>query len=82
MSLAGAFTYAPPTVGQLARAMDVDRRFADLRIGLVDSTVVALAESLGVYQIAARDVRHFSAVRLADGRGFELLVHPTDPDRS
>jgi predicted nucleic acid-binding protein len=78
----GAFTYAPPTLGQLARAMDVDRRFADLRLGLVDSSVVALAESLGVYRIATRDVRHFAAVRLADGRGFELAVHPTDPDRS
>jgi uncharacterized protein len=78
----GAFTYAPPTVGQLARAMDVDQRFADLRLGLVDSSIVALAESLGVYRIATRDVRHFAAVRLADGRGFELVVHPTDPDRS
>ena len=78
----GAFTYAPPTEGQLARAMDVDRRFADLRLGLVDSSVVALAEVLGVYRLATRDVRHFAAVRLAGGRGFELVVHPTDPDRS
>jgi|SRR6516162_10680196 len=30
----GAFTYAPPTLGQLTRAMDVDRRFADLGLGL------------------------------------------------
>jgi predicted nucleic acid-binding protein len=78
----GAFTYAPPTLGQLARAMEVDRRFADLRLGLVDSSVVALAESLGVHRIATRDVRHFAAVRLVDGRGFELVVRPTDPDRS
>ena len=78
----GAFTYAPPTLGQLSRAMDVDRRFGDLRLGLVDSSVVALAESLGVYRLATRDVRHFAAVRLADGSGFELVVHPTDPDKS
>lgn len=78
----GAFTYAPPTDGQLARAMEVDWRFADLRLGLVDSSVVALAESLGVYRLVTRDVRHFAAVRLAGGRGFELVVHPTDPDRS
>ena len=25
----GAFTFAPPTLGQLTRAMEVDRRFAD-----------------------------------------------------
>jgi predicted nucleic acid-binding protein len=44
----GAFTYASPTVGQLSRAMEVDRRFEDLRLGLFDGSVVALAESLGV----------------------------------
>ncbi|GAC1458211.1 MAG: hypothetical protein PVSMB1_08070 [Gemmatimonadaceae bacterium] len=78
----GAFTYAPPTVGQLSRAMEVDRRFADLGLGLVDSTVVALAESLGIRRLATRDVRHFAAVRLRDGRGFDLVVHPMDPDKS
>ena len=76
----GAFTYAPPTVGQLSRAMEVDRRFVDLGLGLVDGSVVALAESLGVRRLATRDVRHFAAVRLRDGRHFELVVHPTVPD--
>ena len=50
----GAFTYAPPTVGQLSRAMDVDRRFADLGLGLVDGSIVALAESLGIRRLATR----------------------------
>lgn len=77
----GAFTYAPPTVGQLARAMEVDRRFADLGLGLVDGSVVALAESLGIHRLATRDVRHFAAIRLRDGRPFELVVHPTAPER-
>ena len=78
----GAFTYAPPTIDQLWRAMEVDRRFADLSLGLVDSSVVALAESLGVRRLATRDVRHFAVVRLRDGRALELVVHPTDPDKS
>jgi predicted nucleic acid-binding protein len=78
----GAFIYAPPTLGQLARAMEVDRRFADLDLGLVDGSVVALAEHLGIRRLATRDVRHFTAVRLRDGRPFELAVDPTDPDRS
>ena len=78
----GAFTYAPPTVGQLSRAMEVDRHYADLRLGLVDGTVVALAELLGVRRLATRDVRHFAAVRFNDGGAFELVVHPTDPDHS
>ena len=78
----GAFTYAPPTLGQLTRAMDVDRRFADLSLGLVDASVVALAESLSIRRLATRDVRHFAAVRLRDGRAFDLVVHPSDPDKS
>jgi predicted nucleic acid-binding protein len=78
----GAFTYAPPTVGQLSRAMEVDRRFADLGLGLVDGSVVALAESLGIRRLATRDVRHFAAVRLRDGRSFDLVVHPIDPDNN
>ena len=78
----GAFTYAPPTLGQLARAMEVDRRFGDLGLGLVDASVVALAESLSIRRLATRDARHFAAVRLHDGRGFELVVQPSDPDKS
>jgi predicted nucleic acid-binding protein len=78
----GAFTYAPPTIGQLARAMEVDRRFAGLGLGLVDGSIVALAESLGIRRLATRDVRHFAAVRLGDGRAFDLVVQPTEPDKS
>ena len=76
----GAFTYAPPALDQLARAMEVDRRYGDLGLGLVDASVVALAEDLGIRRLATRDVRHFVAVRLRDGSAFELVVHPTDPD--
>ena len=78
----GAFTYAPPTTGQLARAMEVDRRFADLGLCLVDGSIVALAESLDIRRLATRDVRHFAAVRLRDGRTFDLVVQPTAPDKS
>jgi len=78
----GAFTYAPPALDQLSRAIEIDRRYEDLGLGLVDGSVVALAEALGIRRLATRDVRHFAAVRLRDGSPFELVVHPTDPDRS
>jgi hypothetical protein len=78
----GAFTYAPPALDQLVRAMEIDRRYRDLGLGLVDASVVALADTVGVRRIATRDVRHFSAVRLRDGGALDLVVHPTDPDRS
>jgi predicted nucleic acid-binding protein len=77
----GAFTYAPPTVDQLTRAMEIDQRYGDLGLGLVDASVVVLAEDLGIRRLATRDVRHFAAVRLRDGSAFELVVHPKDPDQ-
>lgn len=78
----GAFTYAPPTLDQLLRAMQIDERYSDLELGLVDSSIVALADVLGVRRLATRDVRDFVPIRLHDGSAFELVVHATDPDRS
>ena len=78
----GAFTHAPPTSDQLRRAMAVDEQFENLGLGLVDASIVILAEDLGLRRIATRDVRHFSAVRLRDGSPLELVVQPTRPDRS
>ena len=78
----GAFTYAPPAIDQILRAMQIDERHPALGLGLVDASIVALADDLGVTRIATRDVRHFTAVRLTNGRPFEFVVHPTNPDRS
>jgi len=78
----GAFTYAPPSLDHLALAMEIDRRYEDLGLGLVDASVVALAEAVGVRRVATRDVRHFGAVRLRDGGALELVVQPAAPDRS
>ena len=78
----GAFTYAPPALDQLSRAVEIDRRYSELGLGLVDGSIVALAEWLGIRRVATRDVRHFAAVRLRDGSPLELVVHPTHPDRS
>jgi predicted nucleic acid-binding protein len=77
----GAFTYAAPTLSSLSRAMDVDRQYADLQLGLVDASIVVLAEELRVYRLATRDIRHFGAVRLRGGRSFDLVVQPSRPDR-
>ena len=78
----GAFTCAAPTVDLLGRAMEIDRRFEDPGLGLVDASIVARAEPLGVCRLASRDVRHFSAVRRGGGRSFELVVLPRRPERS
>jgi predicted nucleic acid-binding protein len=76
----GAFTFAPASISLLSRAMEIDAAYGQLELGLVDSSIVALAERLGITRIATRDVKHFAAVRLRDGRGFELVVVPSNPD--
>ncbi len=73
----GAFLYSPPTDAQLDRAMAVDAEYPDLDLGLVDATIVALAEELDIVRLATRDVRDFAVVRLADGRAFDLVVVPS-----
>jgi predicted nucleic acid-binding protein len=78
----GAFTHAPSDIGQLVRAMEIDRQYGNLRLGLVDASIIALAEQVGVRRIATRDVRDFAAVSFSDGGGFELVVDPAEPDRS
>jgi predicted nucleic acid-binding protein len=78
----GAFTYAAPSAAILWRAMQIDEQFKDLGLGLVDASVAALAEELGVTRLVTRDVRDFSAIRLRGGRAFEIVVAPTNPDRA
>ena len=75
-----AFIYAPPSGAQRSRALEVDAAYPGLHLGLVDASVVALAEELGVTRLATRDVQDSSAVRLADGRPFDLVVFPSRPE--
>jgi len=77
----GAFTYAPAPIDLLDRAMEIDREHTALGLGLVDASVMALAEQLGVYRVATRDIRHFTAVRLRGGRRIDLVVRPARPER-
>jgi predicted nucleic acid-binding protein len=53
------------------RVAELNRQFADLRLGFVDAAIVALAESLGLSRIATSDRRHFAP--LAAALPLELL---------
>ena len=55
----------------LRRALAVLRQHPD--IGLVDATVLAVAERLRLRRIATTDRRHFSRVRPAHRKRFELV---------
>jgi uncharacterized protein len=47
------------------RVAELNRRFADLELGFVDASVVALAESLELTRIATTDRRHFDPLAAA-----------------
>lgn len=48
----------------IVAAQAILTRYSDLRLGLVDGVVMAMAQRLGAEAIAPLDVRHFGAVTL------------------
>ncbi|MGZ6617244.1 MAG: type II toxin-antitoxin system VapC family toxin, partial [Solirubrobacteraceae bacterium] len=54
-------------------AVDLDRRYAELNLGLADLSVAVLAHRLGTERILTFDERHFRAVRPIQGGVFTLL---------
>jgi predicted nucleic acid-binding protein len=57
----------------LAEARDVIDRYRDLEIGAADASLVVLARRYRTNRLLTLDRRHFSVVRTADGRAFDLL---------
>jgi len=64
-----------PTPGDLARAIELDARFAQLGLDLVDGTVAAVAERRRVLRVLTTDWKEFSALRLGPrlDRALELV---------
>ena len=48
----------------LVRAIEIDRKFAELELGLVDGSVAAVAERRAVHRILTIDHKDFSALRI------------------
>jgi predicted nucleic acid-binding protein len=61
--LSGAYHAEPPIIPDLRRCRELQSRYADLKLGVVDASVIALSERLGEDKIATLDHRHFSVVR-------------------
>jgi len=60
----GLFTVEWDGGSDLQRAVELDARYADLSLGLVDTVVMAIAERLDARAIATLDLRDFGAVEL------------------
>lgn len=71
--LEGAYRVEAPTGADLARCRELQDTYYDLRLGVVDASVVALVERLGENKVATLDRRHFAAVRPTHAPALRLL---------
>jgi predicted nucleic acid-binding protein len=71
--LAGAYRAESPTPADLARCREIQERYAEHALGVVDASVLALVERLGESKLATLDHRHFAMVRPGHVKALELL---------
>lgn len=60
-------------VADYRRSGELVETYADLGLGMVDATVIAVAERIGSHQVATLDKRDFRVVRPRHVDSFELL---------
>ncbi len=72
----GEYAYEPPTRADLQRAIEIDRKFASVGLGLVDSSIAALAERLGIRRVLTTD-SDLAVVRF--GKRWELSLELVVP---
>ena len=71
--LEGAYRLEQPGLGDLRRCGELQAQYEDLELGVVDASIVALAERLREERIATLDRRHFSVVRPEHVEALTLL---------
>lgn len=71
--LGGAYAVESPTQEDLERCHELQRTYADLQVGVVDASVLAVVERLGEPKLATLDHRHFATMRPRHIEALELL---------
>ena len=71
--LVGAYRLEAPTTSDLDRCRALQSTYVDLKLGVVDASVMVLCERLGEPKVATLDRRHFSVVRLSHVEALQLL---------
>jgi predicted nucleic acid-binding protein len=69
----GSLTSATLKVSDFARMAELVETYADFPLGTTDAAVIAVAERLGISEVATLDHRHFRAVRLRHVESLTLL---------
>jgi len=70
------YEYELPLPSDIVRALELDAKFKDLQLGLVDGTVAAVAERRKVYRVLTTDRRDFSALRIGPRLSQTIEVLP------
>ena len=71
----GAYQLDSFSAEDVERAGQIMKRYADLRIGLADASVVVLAQRHGTLDLLCTDERHFRSLRGPGGKPFRLLPY-------
>ena len=69
----GAYQLEPFSSEDVGHAKRIMERYADLRIGLADASVVVLANRHRTVELLCTDERHFRVLRGTGGKPFRLL---------
>ena len=70
---ADEFEHITITAGDISRMAELVRTYADLPLGAVDASVIAVAERLKLSDVATLDRRHFTVVRPKHTTALTLL---------
>jgi predicted nucleic acid-binding protein len=73
----GVYQLEPMSARDIAAAAGLIERYADLRLGVADASLVVLAGRHSCHDILTLDQRHFRAILGPHGKPFRLLPHDT-----
>lgn len=75
----GAYVLAPFSASDVLLATATMRRYADMRVGLADASIVIIAARHGADRILTLDERHFRVIRPLQGGAFRILPADAPP---
>lgn len=77
MAATGTLTVVDLTRADYQRCIELIGTYHDLRLGIVDASLVTIAERLGLRTLATLNTRDFHVVRPSHTKAFELIPTPT-----
>jgi predicted nucleic acid-binding protein len=70
------YEYELPVASDIVRALELDAKFKELNLGLVDAMVAAVAERRRIRRVLTTDRRHFAAIRIGPRLSLALELLP------